>query len=73
MESMLEAEIDEHLGYEPYERIDNENSRNGKMLDYVREGDTLYIKSISRLARNTKTLEWQCVNLLKITEQELKK
>ena len=73
MESMLEAEIDEHLGYEPYERTDNENSRNGKMLDYVREGDTLYIKSISRLARNTKTLEWQCVNLLKITEQELKK
>lgn len=70
---MLEAEIDEHLGYEPYERTDNENSRNGKMLDYVREGDTLYIKSISRLARNTKTLEWQCVNLLKITEQELKK
>ncbi len=73
MESMLEAEIDEHLGYVPYERTDNENSRNGKMLDYVREGDTLYIKSISRLARNTKTLEWQCVNLLKITEQELKK
>ncbi len=70
---MLEAEIDEHLGYVPYERTDNENSRNGKMLDYVREGDTLYIKSISRLARNTKTLEWQCVNLLKITEQELKK
>ena len=27
-----------------------------KMLDYVREGDTLYIESISRLARSTKDL-----------------
>ena len=26
------------------------------MLDYVREGDTLYIESISRLARSTKDL-----------------
>ena len=27
-----------------------------RMLDYVREGDTLYIESISRLARSTKDL-----------------
>jgi len=27
-----------------------------KMLDYIREGDTLYIESISRLARSTKDL-----------------
>ena len=26
------------------------------MLDYVREGDTLYIESISRLGRSTKDL-----------------
>ena len=28
----------------------------GAMLDYVREGDTLYIESISRLGRSTKDL-----------------
>lgn len=33
-----------------------------RMLDYVREGDTLYIESISRLARSTK-------NLLSIVQQ----
>lgn len=33
-----------------------------KMMEYVREGDTLYIESISRLARSTK-------NLLNIVEQ----
>lgn len=26
------------------------------MLDYVREGDTVYVKDLSRLARNTKDL-----------------
>lgn len=29
LETMLEAELDEHLGYDEYERSDNENSRNG--------------------------------------------
>jgi DNA invertase Pin-like site-specific DNA recombinase len=33
-----------------------------QMLDYVREGDTIYIKDFSRLARNTK-------DLLEITEE----
>ena len=30
IQSMLEAEMDEHLGYAPYERSENSNSRNGK-------------------------------------------
>lgn len=30
IQSMLESEMDHHLGYEPYERTDNTNSRNGK-------------------------------------------
>ena len=29
IQEMLEAELDEHLGYESYERSDNSNSRNG--------------------------------------------
>lgn len=29
IESMLEAEMDNHLGYEPYERTNNSNARNG--------------------------------------------
>lgn len=29
IESMLESELDEHLGYEPYERSEEENARNG--------------------------------------------
>ena len=29
IQEMLEAELDEHLGYESYERSDNTNSRNG--------------------------------------------
>ena len=29
IQEMLEAELDEHLGYESYERSDNPNSRNG--------------------------------------------
>lgn len=28
------------------------------MLDYVREGDTIYVKDFSRLARSTKDLLW---------------
>ena len=38
-----------------------------KMMDYVREGDTLYIDSISRLARSTKDL-LQIVDELRIKE-----
>jgi putative transposase len=30
IQSMLEGEMSEHLGYEPYERCDEPNSRNGK-------------------------------------------
>ncbi|OPX41942.1 transposase, mutator family [Ruminiclostridium hungatei] len=30
IQNMLEAELDNHLGYEPYERSENTNSRNGK-------------------------------------------
>ncbi|SHK35019.1 Transposase (or an inactivated derivative) [Clostridium cavendishii DSM 21758] len=33
---MLEAEMDNHLGYAPYERTDNLNSRNGKKSKVVR-------------------------------------
>lgn len=29
IESMLKAELDNHLGYDPYERTENSNSRNG--------------------------------------------
>lgn len=36
IQSMLEAEMDEHLGYEPYERTDNTNSRNGKKSKTIR-------------------------------------
>lgn len=36
IQSMLEAEMDQHLGYEPYERSDNPNSRNGKKSKSLR-------------------------------------
>nr|WP_169911733.1 IS256 family transposase [Clostridium oryzae] len=36
IQSMLESEMDEHLGYEPYERTDNANSRNGKKSKTIR-------------------------------------
>ena len=36
IESMLEAEMDEHLGYEAYERSENPNSRNGKKTKNIR-------------------------------------
>ena len=36
IQSMLEAEMDQHLGYEPYERTDNTNSRNGKKQKLIR-------------------------------------
>ncbi|QUI24214.1 IS256 family transposase [Vallitalea pronyensis] len=34
--SMMEAELDDHLGYEPYERTNNSNSRNGCKSKTVR-------------------------------------
>jgi len=36
IQEMMEAEMDEHLGYEPYERSDSENSRNGKKTKKLR-------------------------------------
>lgn len=36
IENMLEAEMDEHLGYEAYERSENPNSRNGKKTKNIR-------------------------------------
>jgi putative transposase len=36
IQSMLEAEMDEHLGYEPYERTDSTNARNGKKSKTIR-------------------------------------
>jgi len=36
IQSMMEAEMDHHLGYEPYERSDNTNARNGRKSKNVR-------------------------------------
>ncbi|WP_198527707.1 IS256 family transposase [Ruminiclostridium josui] len=36
IQSMLEAEMDQHLGYEPYERTDNGNYRNGTKPKKIR-------------------------------------
>lgn len=36
IQSMLEAEMEQHLGYEPYERTENANSRNGKKSKLIR-------------------------------------
>ena len=36
IKSMMEAEMDDHLGYESYERSDNDNSRNGNKQKTVR-------------------------------------
>lgn len=33
---MLKAELDNHLGYNPYERSDSDNSRNGSKSKMVR-------------------------------------
>ena len=35
IENMLEAEMDEHLGYDAYERSENPNSRNGKKTKHI--------------------------------------
>ena len=37
LESMLQAEMDQHLGYDEYERSDNTNSRNGLKSKKVRK------------------------------------
>src|SRR5690606_7320388 len=36
IENMLEAEMDNHLGYEPYERTSNSDARNGRKSKTVR-------------------------------------
>lgn len=36
IQSMMETEMDHHLGYEPYERNDNSNARNGRKSKSVR-------------------------------------
>ena len=36
IKSMMESEMDEHLGYESYERSDNDNYRNGTKRKTVR-------------------------------------
>jgi transposase-like protein len=36
IQEMMESEMDEHLGYESYERSNNENSRNGKKTKKLR-------------------------------------
>ena len=36
IESMLEAELDDYLGYAPYKHTDVENSRNGKKQKKIR-------------------------------------
>ncbi|MDW5300180.1 MAG: IS256 family transposase [Sedimentibacter sp.] len=36
VQSMLEAEMDNHLGYEPYERSENSNARNGRKSKTIR-------------------------------------
>ncbi len=36
IQSMLEAEMDDHLGYAPYERTDTPNARNGKKSKTIR-------------------------------------
>ena len=36
IKEMMEAEMDEHLGYEPYERSENTNSRNGYKQKQIR-------------------------------------
>ncbi len=36
IQEMLEAELDEHLGYQEYERSDSSNYRNGKKTKKIR-------------------------------------
>lgn len=36
IENMLKAELDNHLGYEPYERNESSNARNGNKSKLVR-------------------------------------
>lgn len=43
IKSMLEAELDEHLGYEPYKRSEEENARNSykKKLSFQNMGKSI--------------------------------
>jgi transposase-like protein len=36
IKEMLEVEMDDHLGYDPYERSENQNSRNGYKQKQIR-------------------------------------
>jgi len=36
IQSMLESEMDEHLGYQPYQRSENSNARNGRKSKSIR-------------------------------------
>lgn len=36
IQSMVETEMDDHLGYKPYEQSENENARNGHKSKSVR-------------------------------------
>lgn len=63
IQSTLESEMNEHLGYEPYERTDSSNARNGKnqslsgvsmerwKLRFHRFGKALLILRLQRSAR----------------------
>ena len=51
IKSMMEAEMDEHLGYENYERSDNDNYRNGtkkKRVRVITENSKLMFHKIAR-------------------------
>ena len=47
IKSMMEAEMDDHLGYESYERSNNDNYRNGTKKKKVR-GTTVSLKLTCR-------------------------
>ena len=61
IQSMLESEMSEHLGYEPYERSDEANSRNGNSFQYTTAiraelGAKPNIKNLSSLFANNTPL-----------------
>ena len=61
----------EEIGMDKYfiEKISAKNAERPelkKMMDYIRDGDVLYIESISRLARSTKDL----LNIVEILKQK---
>ena len=58
IKEMMEAEMDEHLGYEPYERSENTNSRNGYKQKQIRSKygeSTIDEKIISLYAKGITT------------------